>query len=61
MQENQGLQMKYFVIKPKSKEPNDPYARAARMAMRTYAEWIEEFNLSMATSLREWAESEEDK
>jgi hypothetical protein len=50
-----GLEMKYFVLKPKGK---DRYAEASRVAMRGYARVIEEENPELAKSLREWADNE---
>lgn len=50
-----GLQMKYFVLKPKG---NDPYAAASRAAMHQYAKFIEPENPELAKELRDWAVSE---
>ena len=47
-----GLQMKYFVLKPKG---DDPYARASRAAMHHYAKFIEQENPELAKELRDWA------
>jgi hypothetical protein len=47
-----GLEMKYFVLKPKG---NNPYAHAARKAMLVYARSIEDHNQDLATELRAWA------
>lgn len=47
-----GLMMKYFVLKPNG---NDAYARASRMAMRTYAHFIENENPELARDLMDWA------
>ena len=54
-----GLQMKYFVIKPKSKHYNDQFAHAARMAMHTYADCIEVEDAALAKELRSWVRTEE--
>lgn len=51
----QGLQMKYFVLKPKG---NDAYAEASRKAMRAYALGIDKVNPELAKELREWADKE---
>lgn len=50
-----GLQMKYFVLKPKG---SDKYAEASRKAMRAYALHIEEENPELSYSLRKWADDE---
>lgn len=50
-----GLQMKYFVLKPKGE---DVFAEASRRAMRTYAEAIASENSELARELRDWADSE---
>ena len=50
-----GLQMKYFVLKPRGK---DIYARASRRAMRAYAALIESANEQFANELRAWADVE---
>lgn len=54
----EGLQMRYFVLKPKG---NDRYAEASRKAMRAYATHIESVNREMAIQLRQWADSEHTK
>ena len=46
-----GLQLKYFVLKPKG---NDPYAHASRMAMEAYANTIKLENETLAKELGEW-------
>ena len=53
-----GLKMKYFVLKPKSKVANDPYAKASRKAMRVYANTIKSTNSVLADALRDWAKRE---
>ena len=50
-----GLIMKYFVLKPKG---NDEYARASRVAMRAYADWIKKTNPDLAEQLMDWANKE---
>ena len=52
---NQGLLMKYFVLKPKG---NDIYAEASRKAMRAYAAHIIGENEQFANELRAWADGE---
>lgn len=55
---NKGLQMKYFVLKPKG---DDDYAEASRLAMETYADYITLENKELGDSLRKWAEDERTK
>ena len=50
-----GLEMKYFVLKPKG---SDPYAEASRKAMSTYARAITKDNKILAEDLRKWAKYE---
>jgi hypothetical protein len=50
-----GLQYKYFVLKPRG---SDMYARASRRAMRTYARFISIENPKLAVDLNEWADKE---
>ena len=52
---NDGLLMKYFVLKPNG---SDPYAAASRNALRRYAKDIERVNPTMAKELRDWADKE---
>jgi len=51
-----GLLMKYFVLKPKGK---DEYARASRKALRAYALAIRFENLALCEQLRDWADRED--
>jgi hypothetical protein len=51
----QGLEMKYFVLKPKG---SDEYALASRGAMRKYASLIHRTNPELASGLTAWAEQE---
>lgn len=50
-----GLQMKYFVLKPKG---CDVYAKASRRAMRAYADMVQGENRELADELRGWADRE---
>jgi hypothetical protein len=50
-----GLEMKYFVLKPKGKSQ---YAAASRAAMRRYAKVIASDNPGLAEELHSWAERE---
>ena len=52
--------MKYFVLKPRSKNYDDPYALASREAMRTYAFCIESENPELAEELHKWRIKESD-
>jgi hypothetical protein len=51
-----GLEMKYFVLKPKG---DDPYAVASRMAMLAYADAIMDVNRDLALDLIRWVQKEE--
>jgi len=53
----EGLQMKYFVLKPKG---NDRYAQAARKAMRAYALHIQNENIDLANQMRDWVKKEDE-
>lgn len=55
--EIKGLQMKYFVLKPKGK---DQYAVASRKALLTYADIICSENPLLAKELRDWVNKEID-
>lgn len=50
-----GLEMKYFVLKPRG---NDPYAKASREAMLTYHRLINKENPELSKELRAWATRE---
>ena len=54
-----GLENKYFVLKPKSKTRLDPYARASRIAMKSYAYAIRAVNIQLSDELLEWVSDEE--
>ena len=51
----EGLQMKYFVLKPKG---NNVYAEASRKAMRAFAAHIQSVNPELCDQLRNWADDE---
>lgn len=55
------MELKYFVLKPRSGDSGDSRAHAAasREAMRAYANAIDDYDLSLAAQLREWADREE--
>jgi hypothetical protein len=50
-----GLEMKYFVLKPRG---NDIYAVASRLAMQAYAATVDRENPILAASLRAWIDVE---
>ena len=50
-----GLEMKYFVLKPSG---TDAYAKASRIAMKAYANHIEAINKDLCDDLRNWADRE---
>lgn len=50
-----GLQMKYFVLKPKG---SDTYARASRCALEEYATVIAGENPVLARDIRNWIDQE---
>ena len=52
------LKWKYFVVEPRSKTKNDPFAIAAREAMRRYAETIRDTDPEFATEIIEWVDDE---
>ena len=52
MPKNNGLQMKYFVLKPGG---NTVYSQASRSAMVHYAEIIQKENPELADDLIAWA------
>jgi hypothetical protein len=48
----EGLQLRYFVLKPESSD--DAHAEASRAAILAYAACIQSSNPLYATSLRNW-------
>ena len=56
-----GLEMKYFVLKPKSKHKNDQYAAASRAAMRAYALCVKNTDPSLSQGILSWARKEQQK
>ena len=46
-----GLQMKYFVLKPKG---DCPYAAASRKALKAYADAIKAENIQLCHDLHMW-------
>lgn len=53
---NEGLRMKYFVLKPAG---DTPHARASREAMRAYALSIQTTDEKLADELCIWFQEEE--
>ena len=53
--------MKYFVLKPESKNPDDMYAKASRMAMKAYASVVAFNNPDLATNMNLWVLKESEK
>ena len=49
-----GLEMKYFILKPRSKNHDDHYAHASREAMKAYAKAIESIDPGLAQDLTNW-------
>ena len=48
-----GLQMKYFVLKPGG---SDKYGEASRSALQVYANVIEQENPQLANDLKNWVD-----
>lgn len=53
------LQVKYFVLKPRSKYCGDPHAKASRAAMLAYAESIASYDGALGMALADWASAED--
>ena len=53
-----NLEMKYFVLKPRSKNNDDIFAHASREALKIYAEIIESVDPDFAQELRDWRSAE---
>ena len=51
-----GLEMKYFVLKPKG---DSPYAAASRAAMKAYDKSIEDENSKLCYDLHSWVIKEQ--
>lgn len=52
-------QLKYFILKPKSKTRNDVYAQASREALLAYARSIQETNPKLHDELWLWVQDEQ--
>ena len=55
-----NLNLKYFVLKPRSKASNDLHAFASRVAMEAYARVIQETDEKMARILINWIDHEKE-
>ena len=53
-----ALEMKYFVLKPRSKRASDPWAAASRRAMRAFAASIRKTDPDLADRLNAWTDLE---
>ena len=53
-----SLELKYFVLKPRAKTHDDPFAKASQKALIVYADQIEETDSTLSLHLRAWAERE---
>ncbi len=51
----EGLEMKYFVLKPRG---DNIFAKASRVAMLEYADIIYSTNKKLAGNIREWVSRE---
>jgi len=56
-----GLEMKYFVLKPRARGNNDHYAHASREAIKAYAETIESIDPELARDVRAWRIAERNR
>ena len=54
-----ALEMKYFILKPRSKRYGDRFAKASREAMMKFADEIADVDSALACELRMWVEMEE--
>jgi len=52
------MKLKYFILKPKSKDENDVYAEASRDALEAFAWTIRDKNPKLARELLSWAARE---
>ena len=55
------LEMKYFVLKPRSKSHGDRYALASREAISAYAHSIHDVDPELAHELLKWIDRESDR
>ncbi len=53
-----GLEMKYFILKPRAKSKDDLFARASQEAMFRFSEIIEEVDSNLASEVHAWASRE---
>lgn len=54
------LDVKYFVLKPRSKTKDDPHAIASRKAMNAYARSIYHHDPILCEQIHEWTQREKD-
>ncbi len=54
-----AFETKYFVLKPKSRFKDDPFAIASRAGMREFAETIKDTDDELASELLAWCDREE--
>jgi len=54
-----GIEMKYFILKPKSKSVDDKYAQASRHAMKAYSNFIYAQDPALAKELYDWQKKEQ--
>ena len=56
-----ALEMKYFILNPRSKSVDDEFVEASRKAMRAYARHIHKQDQELAESLEQWVNTEANK
>jgi hypothetical protein len=56
-----GLEMKYFVLKPRAKSRTDIHAMASQQAMRRYAEIVRDHDDELSDQLTMWSLDEQRK
>jgi len=56
-----SIEMRYFVLKPRSKSSTDQYAEASRGAMEAYANEIYGEDPILASELRAWVSRERER
>lgn len=53
-----ALEMKYFILKPRSKFRDDPWAKASRAAMKVFADEIKKTDPDCSEDLGYWIRRE---
>ena len=58
-----GLEMKYFVLKPRAKHRDDAFARASQRAMQAFAGCLRAWKTEpeLADDLDKWADDEHER